>query len=70
MSQQVVFLEQKVLKESADYKGSFITSFPLYIDIYLVKVILIYTSNVLSSVTYIKQVKQFTVNYPADVPPK
>jgi len=31
-------------------------------------VILIYTSNLFTSIMYIKQVKIFTVNYPADVP--
>jgi hypothetical protein len=70
-SPQVVCLEQIILKKSVDSED-FVITFLLYslIYIYIVNVILIYTSNVFLSITYIKQVKSFTVNYPADVPPK
>jgi len=37
---------------------------------YFMNLILIYTTNIFSSITYIKQVKIFTVNYPDDVSPK
>ena len=49
---------------------AFYTSSTLFPDIYPVNLILIYTSNAFPSITYIKQVKSFNVNYLADVPPK
>ena len=69
-SHQAVRLEQTKLKKTADSEG-FVIPFLLYSLIYIqVSHILIYSSKVFTSITYIKQVKSFTVNYPADVPPK
>jgi len=61
-------LEQTVPENSVDCKDIFIPRLLYSLTYTSWTLILIYTSNVFTSIIYIKQVKTFTVNYPAYVP--